>query len=77
VAVAFPFNVKVQLGVSSPPLEHAPDQTAVRPFETLSFTLVPVTNGADIELPDDTLIPAGLDVTFACRPVTVTVNVAV
>ena len=77
MTVAFPFNVKVQLGVSSPSLEQAPVQTAVRPFETLSLTRVPATNGADVELPDDTVIPAGLDVTFACRPVTVTVNVTV
>jgi hypothetical protein len=45
-----------------PPLEHAPDQTASRPFETLSVICVPVANDADPVLPTATLIPAGLEV---------------
>src|ERR1044072_8796218 len=43
-----------------PPLEHAPDQIASRPPDTLSVIEVPLANDADPELPTDTLMPAGL-----------------
>ncbi len=76
MTVALLVNVKVQVGVSLSPVEQAPDQTAMPPFETLSVTIVPTANDADVEAPDDTLIPAGLDVTLPCRPVTLTVSVA-
>lgn len=60
-----------------PPLEHAPDQTASRPFETVSVIDVPVVNDADPVLPTATLMPAGLEVTRSpFLPVAVTVNVA-
>lgn len=53
-----------------PPLEHAPDQIASRPFVTLSVIDVPTLNDADPVLPTFTLIPAGLDVTRSpLRPV--------
>ena len=44
-------SVKVQLFLLLPPLEHAPDQTASRPPETLSVMLVPVAKDAVPELP--------------------------
>ena len=72
-----PEIVNVQLFVLLPPLEHAPDQTASRPFETLNVTFVPVVNDADPVVPTATLIPAGLDDTRSpLLPVAVTVNVA-
>jgi hypothetical protein len=78
VTVAVPVSVNVQLLVSSPPLEQAPDQTATRPFDTLRVIAVPVANDADPVLPTATLIPAGLEVTRSPpRPVAVTVSVAV
>lgn len=68
----------VHVFVLFPPLEHAPDQMASRPFETLSVICVPVVKDAEPVLPTATLIPAGLDVTRSpLRPVAVTVNVAV
>ena len=71
-------NVNVHVRCLLPPLEHAPDQIASRPFETLSVIDVPVVNDADPVLPTATLIPAGLDVTRSpLRPVAVTVSVAV
>ena len=61
-----------------PPLEHAPDQMASRPFVTLNVIEVPVLNEADPVLPTLTLIPAGLDVMRSpLRPDAVTVSVAV
>src|SRR5438128_1213712 len=61
-----------------PPLEHAPDQIASRPFEIVSVIDVPVVNVADAVLPTATLIPAGTEVTLSpLRPVAVTVRVAV
>ena len=42
VTVVFPVSVNLQVFVSSPPLEQAPDHTAVRPLETLSVIAVPV-----------------------------------
>jgi hypothetical protein len=69
--------VNVQVRRLLPPLEQAPDQTASRPFETLSVIAVPVANDADPLLPTLTLRPAGLDVTRSpLRPVAVTVRVA-
>jgi len=77
VTVAAAVSVKVHVLVLFPPLEHAPDQIASRPFDTLSVIEVPVLNDADPELPTATLIPAGLDVTRSpLRPVAVTVKVA-
>src|SRR6267143_62710 len=75
---AAPVSVSVQLLVSFPLLEQAPDQIASRPFETVSVIDVPIVNGADPVLPTATLIPTGLDVTLSpLRPVAVTVSVAV
>jgi len=68
----------VQLFALPPPLEHAPDQIASRPFDTVSVIAVPVVNDAEPLLPTATLMPAGLDVTRSpLRPVAVTVSVAV
>ena len=78
VTVAAPFSVSVQLGVSLPPLEQAPDQIASRPFDTLNVTLVPDANDAEPLPPVLTLMPAGADVTRSpLRPVAVTVSVTV
>jgi hypothetical protein len=69
--------VNVQVLVLLPPLEHAPDQMASRPFETLSVMDVPVLNVADPVLPTDTLVPAGFETTRSpLRPDALTVNVA-
>jgi len=69
--------VNVHVLLSSPPLEHAPDQIASLPFETLSVIDVPVVNDADPDAPTATLMPAGLDVTRSpVLPVAVTVSVA-
>src|SRR4051794_12967913 len=75
---AAPLIVNVHDFRLAPPLEHAPDQIASRPFETVSVIAVPVVNGADPELPTATLMPAGLDVTRSpFRPLAETVSVAV
>ena len=72
-----PANVNVHVLCLFPPLEHAPDQIASRPFDTLSVRDVPVANDAEPLLPTLTLIPAGLDVTRSpLRPVADTVSVA-
>ena len=77
MTVAVPVNVNVQLFTSSPSLEQAPDQIAVRPFETVSVIAVPMENDADPVLPTATLIPAGVDVTRSpLRPVAVTLSAA-
>ena len=77
VTLALAFSVNVQVRVLLPPLEHAPDQMASRPFDTLSVIDVPAANVADPVLPTFTLTPAGLDVTRSpLRPVAVTVSVA-
>jgi hypothetical protein len=77
VSAAAPVSVNVQDFVLFPPLEQAPDQTASRPFDTLSVIDVPVVNDADPVLPTATLIPAGLDVIRSpLRPLAVTVSVA-
>jgi hypothetical protein len=76
--VAEVLSVKLQLLVLLPPLEHAPDQMASRPFETVSVIAVPAVNDAEPLLPVDTLMPAGLEVTRSpLRPLAVTVSVAV
>jgi hypothetical protein len=78
VTDAAPVNVNVHVFRLSPPLEHAPDQIASRPFDTLSVIDVPVVKEADPVLPTATLIPAGLDVTRSpLRPEAATVSVAV
>jgi len=60
-----------------PALEHAPDQTASRPFVTLSVIDVPIANDAEPLLPVATLMPAGLELTRSPpRPNAVTVSVA-
>lgn len=75
---ALPVSVNVQFLVLLPPLEHAPDQTASRPLETLSVIAVPLANAADPVLPTATLIPAGLETTLSpLRPVAVSVSVTV
>jgi hypothetical protein len=69
--------VNVHVFVLFPPLEHAPDQMASRPFVTLSVIDVPVVNDAEPVVPTLTLMPAGLDVTRSpLRPVAVTVSAA-
>jgi hypothetical protein len=55
------FATNVQLVVFLPPLEHAPDQMAVRPLETLNVTDEPVENDAEPLLPTVTLMPAGFE----------------
>jgi hypothetical protein len=78
VTEALPVGVNRQVLVLFPPLEHAPDQTASRPFVTLSVIAVPVAKLAVPVLPTATLIPDGLDVTRSPpRPVAVTVSVNV
>jgi len=74
---ALAVRVNVQFRVLFPPLEHEPDHTASRPFETVRVTLVLTGNDADPVEPTATLIPAGLDVTRSpLRPVAATVRVA-
>lgn len=78
VTDAFAFSVNVQVFVLFPPLEHAPDQIASRPFVTLSVIAVPVLKVAEPDVPTATSMPAGLDITRSpLLPVAVTVNVAV
>jgi hypothetical protein len=70
--------VKVHVFVLFPPLEHAPDQIASRPFDTVSVIDAPAVKLADPVLPTDTLMPAGADVMRSpLLPLAVTVNVAV
>lgn len=72
------FRVNLQVVVLLPPLEQAPDQIALRPFETDKVTDVPTLNDAEPLLPVVTLIPAGLEVIRSpLRPVAFTVSVAV
>jgi hypothetical protein len=78
VTVAFSASLNVHVFVLLPPLEHAPDHTASRPFETLSVMAVPPANAAEPVVPTDTAIPAGFDDTTSWfRPVAVTVSVIV
>ena len=70
--------MNVQLGALLPPLEHAPDQIASRPFETVNVIAVPLVNDAEPLLPVATLMPAGVEVIRSpARPVAFTVSVAV
>jgi hypothetical protein len=70
--------VNVHVLLLLPPLEHAPDQIALRPLVTLSVIDVPVVNDPDPELPTATLMPAGLDITRSpLLPLALTVSVAV
>jgi hypothetical protein len=72
------FRVNLQVVVLLPPLEQAPDQIGLRPFETDKVTDVPTLNDAEPLLPVVTLIPAGLEVIRSpLRPVAFTVSVAV
>jgi hypothetical protein len=76
VTDAFAVGVNRQVFVLFPPLEHAPDQMASRPFETVSVISVPPANDAAPVLPTATLMPAGLEVTRSpLRPVAVIVRV--
>jgi hypothetical protein len=71
-------TVSVHVFVLLPPLEHAPDQTASRPFVTDNVIDVPLANDADPAVPVDTLIPPGDEVTRSpLLPVAFTVNRAV
>ncbi len=77
VTEALAVRVKVQLAVSLPPLEHAPDQTTVRPLVALKVIELFVAKLAEAVLPTATLMPAGLDSTFSpLRPVALTVRTA-
>jgi len=68
----------VQLFVLAPPLEHPPDQMAVRPLLTVSVTDAPLAKLALPVVPTFTLTPAGLDeIDSPARPVAVTVKSAV
>ena len=72
------FRVNVQLLVLFPPLEHAPDQMASRPFETVSVILVPGANAAVDVLPTTALIPAGVELMLSpCLPPAVTLRFTV
>jgi len=78
VTLAFALIVNEHDRCLEPPLEQAPDQIALRPFDTLSVIDVAVVNDADPVLPTATLIPAGLEITRSpLLPVAVTVSVAV
>src|SRR3954468_6906007 len=78
VTDALAASVKVQLLRLLPALEQAPDQTASRPFDTVSVIDAPTVNDADPAVPTATLNPAGLDVTRSpLRPLAVSVSVAV
>jgi hypothetical protein len=73
-----PVSVNVQLFCLLPPLEHAPDQMASRPFVTLSVIDVPEANVAEPVVPTATVSPLGVDRTDSPdRPLAVTVSVAV
>jgi hypothetical protein len=74
---AFALSVNVQLRCFDPPLEHAPDQIASRPFDADRVIDVPAANEAEPLLPTATLMPVGVDVTRSpLRPLAVTVSVA-
>jgi hypothetical protein len=72
----FPLIVNVHVLALLPPLEHAPDQIASRPFEMLSATAVPAAKEPEPLLPTATLMPAGFDVTRSpLRPLAFSVKV--
>ena len=74
----FAFSVNVHVLVLFPPLEHAPDQIASRPLDTLRVTDVPAVKLAEPVLPTGTLMPAGVEVMRSpLLPVADTVNIAV
>jgi len=76
VTVASALSVSVQLFVSLPPLEQAPDQIASRPLLTLNVIDVPDPKVALPVLPTETLMPAGDEVMRSpLRPDAVTVSV--
>jgi hypothetical protein len=76
VTDALAVGVKRHVFALLPPLEHAPDQIASRPFETLSVIAVPLVKDPEAGPPTATLMPAGLDVIRSpLRPVAVTVTV--
>ena len=78
MSVADPVSVNEQDFARFPPLEHAPDQMASRPLETVSVRTVPGANDAAPVPPALTLMPTGLEVTLSpLRPVAVTVSAAV
>jgi hypothetical protein len=71
-----PTIVNVQLLVSLPPLEHAPDHTASRLPLTVNRIEVPLAKVAEAVLPTNTSMPAGVDVSrLPLRPVALTVRV--
>jgi hypothetical protein len=66
----------VQVFVLLPLLEHAPDQIASRPFDTLSVIDVPVANDAEPVVPTATFSPEGIELTVSpLRPLAVSVSV--
>jgi len=68
----------VQVLALLPPLEHAPDQMASRPLETVSVMRVPGANAAVDVLPTIALIPAGLELMLSpCLPPAVTLRFTV
>ena len=72
----FAFSVNVHVLRLLPLLEHAPDQIASRPFDTVNVMDVPFANDADPVLPTETLLPVGLEVMRSpLRPLAVTLNV--
>jgi hypothetical protein len=70
-------SVNLHVRCFAPPLEHAPDQIASRPFVTARVIDVPVANDAEPLLPTATLIPVGVEVIRSpLRPLAVTVSMA-
>ena len=77
LTAAFAVSGNLHVFTLFPPLEHAPDQIASRPFDTLRVIDVPTANVAEPVPPTATLMPAGLEVTRSpLRPVAVTVSAA-
>jgi hypothetical protein len=65
---AFADKVKVQLLRFDPPLEHAPDQIASRPFETVNVIAAPVENDADPVLPPAGAAPLSVTLPWVDEP---------
>jgi hypothetical protein len=59
---AFAVIVNVHVLCLFPPVEHAPDQIASRPLDTLSVICVPDANADTPVVPTGTLMPDGLEV---------------
>lgn len=75
VTAALAFSVNLQVVVFCPPLEHAPDQIALRPLETPRVMVVPAAREALMLPPVSALMPAGVLVILSpARPVAVTVR---